>query len=229
MAVIFNATFTVGVNTELNAYTPDLGTGFTRILQDGTAEITAIATTDLARPLASVGDAGVVYTAEASYISADYEVEFTMVAGGTDVRPIYVGVRLQDSDNLYCVRASAAASGCRLYQKVAGVWTPLGTAVTIANGSVIKVQIVGTTLKLFDDGVEVDSVTVTDITAIGKGFIAMGGGTFGTSSTNDTNTGVSIDLYSINNLGVAPGGSIVEPVLSDNSIQGVLFGGQVVH
>jgi hypothetical protein len=213
MAIIFSTSFTVGANTEINGITPDVGASITLIHKDSTAEITAIATTDLARPLASVGDAGVAYTADATYPSANYEAIYTMVGGGTAVRPHYIGVRCQDANNLYCVRASAAASGCRLHKRIAGTWTALGTAVTIANGSIIKVQIIGTTLKLFDDGVEVDSVDVSGgdlISAAGKGLIAMGGGTFGTASTDDTNTGVSLDDWSINDLGA--GGAIAVPV-----------------
>lgn len=212
MAVIFNDTFTVGANAELNAHAPDTGTSWTRTLQDGATEISVIAATDLARPNSAVPDSGVVYTADATYPSANYEAQFTMVTGGaTATRPIYVGVRYQDASNLYCLRVTAVASGAQLYKKVAGIWTALGTAVTIANGSVVKVQINGSTLKLFDDAVEVDSVTVTDISAAGKGFLAMGGGTFGTASTDDTNTGVTLDDFSVNDLG-GGGGSVV-PVL----------------
>lgn len=210
----FEDTFTEASDTELNAHTPDVGTSWTRTLQDSTAAISAIAASDDARPPTTVADSGVVYTADATYPSADYEVQFTVVtAGAGTTRPIYVGVRYQDASNLYCVRLHAAASGYRLHKKVSDSWSALGTAVTIANGSVVKVQIIGSTLKLFDDGVEVDSVTDSDITAAGKSFVAMGGGTFGTASTDDVHSSLTVDTFSVTDL-AAGGATLVADTVS---------------
>ena len=204
MTVIFSDTFTEPTsNTLLDSHVPDLGTGWTLLWNDGSLPtISAIAASDTCKPTLTA-DSGVAYVAEATYPSANYEVQWTFVqANNSADRPYYVFLRLADIENMYAVRMSNVASGCQLYKKVAGTWTALGSAVTIAVGSVCKLQINGSTLKLFDDGVEVISVTDTALTATGKAGIGSGGGSELVTAGDDSSSTTEIDTLTVNDLGV---------------------------
>jgi hypothetical protein len=66
-------------------------------------------------------------------------------------------------------------SGSQLYKRVGGTWTTVGTAGGgVANNTVVKLQIIGTTLKFFINGSTAITATVTDISATGVGGLGMG-------------------------------------------------------
>ena len=206
MTTVFNDTFTAGSDTTLASHTPDTGTSWSVLWQDGTnPTLVVIAATDRAKGV-TANNSGVIYTANATYPSADYEVQWTIVATpNISTRPCYVFVRLADQENGYAVRYYDGAGGCQLYKKVAGTWSTLGSAVTVAVGSVCKLQISGSTLKLFDDGVEVASVSDSSLSAAGKAGFGYGGGAELTASTDDANSIVEIDNFSVTDLGSGGG------------------------
>src|SRR5688572_1702126 len=173
----FTDTYTVGSDTELTSLTPDLGTGYSRIHSDGgSPRISAIAATDRLKVSTGSNDSGVVYTCDVTYPSANYEGEVDYVAGaGFATRPFYLCIRLVDIENMYALRMTNISSGHQLYKKVSGTWSTLGSAVTIATGSVVKISVNGTSIKVYDDGAEVISVTDSDISAAGKFGFAVGG------------------------------------------------------
>jgi len=222
----FEDAFTEASDTTLASHTPDVGTGYTLAWQDGSnPTFTVIAASDTLKGV-SANNSGAIYTADATYPSADYEVEFTYIdAAGFDTRPFYVGVRLADIDNMYGVRISGLTTGtnAQLYKKVAGTWEALGTAVLIAKGSVVKVQIIGSALKLFDDTVEVDSVTDGDLTAAGKAWLGSGGGAELVESTDDANSVSEIDEFSVTDLGGGGGGDPEGPMVGGKLVGGGLL------
>lgn len=183
-------------------HVPDLGTSWTRLW--GTLNTNAEI---FANQIRSDGDlnAGVIYTADAIYPSADYDITATLVTmPAQNDRPIYWLVRIQDVENMYAVRVEQTALESSLYKKVAGVWTALGSLFSRpANGSVCKLEIIGSALKFYDDGVEIASAVDTAITAAGKAGIAFGGGLELVTSVDDGSTSNVVDTISVNDLGAA--------------------------
>lgn len=206
MTTVFSDNYTADSDTTLASRVPDTGTGYTRIWSDGSnPTLTVNAANDDLRGV-TANNSGCIYTLDGSYPSADYDFVFTLkaVVSFTD-RPFYVGVRCADQENLYAVRLTNVASGARLYKKVAGTWTPLGSAFSCpAAGSVCKLEIIGTALKFYDDGVEVQSVTDSSLSAAGEAMYGLGGGAELVTSTDDANSGWQIDSITVTDLGSSP-------------------------
>jgi len=196
----FADNFTDTDAVRLEDHTPDTGTSWTR-LWGSAAGLQWIITSNRAGSETDVND-GVIYTADATPPSADYDVIFTVVGLGASVaRPMYIFVRVQDVDNLYGVKLAIGTSVCQLYKKVSGTWTALGTAFDEpANGSVCKLEIIGGALKFYDDGVEVASATDGDITVAGKAGIGSGGGAELVDTTDDAHAANIIDTLTANDL-----------------------------
>ena len=205
----FEDNFTDTDGTLLQDHAPDEGDSWTRLWGSG-AGIDAEISSNQCRAKAFLNN-GVVYTADATYPSADYDITCTLVGlVANDNRPIFLIVRLQDIDNMYAVRLETTATQSSLYKKVAGTWSTLGSLFTIpANGSVIKLEIIGDELKFYDDGVEIASATDSDISAAGEAGIAFGGGTELVNSTDDGSTSNIIDTLTVNDLG---GGAAPDPI-----------------
>lgn len=209
MAAFFNDTFTVGADTLLDAHTPDTGTGWTKVWgTDAGAALEVKASIDQVSADTDIGGAnkGAFYAADATYPSANYYAQVTMVQGASQTtRPIFLFVRMTDANNLYAVRiAGTGGNNSRLYKKVSGTWTALGSLfATPANGSVIKLEINGTTLTCYDDGVSVQSVTDSSISATGEAGLGMGGGAEGTNSSDDFNTAMIVDNFSVEEVAAA--------------------------
>jgi hypothetical protein len=199
----FSDAFTEDVDTTLASHTPDVGTSWTLLWSDGSGPtLRADGDTDSLQS-GSANNSGVIYTADATPPSEDYDLAITLVAGvGLAARPFYLFVRLQDQENMYAVRLTQATNGGLLYKKVSGTWTALGSAFTCpANGSVCKLEIIGSALKFYDDGVEIASATDTDITAAGKAGLGLGGGAELVTSTDDANSVWQWDTMVVTDLG----------------------------
>lgn len=209
---IFADNFTDTDGVLLQNHTPNTGTAWTRLWGD--TGVDAEINSNQCRSDGTL-NAGCMYTADGTYPSADYDITCTMVSMvEQNSRPIFLLVRNQDQENMYGVRLQNNANGCQLYKKVSGTWTALGSLFTRpANGSVIKLEIIGTALKFYDDGVEVASATDSDISAAGKAGIAYGGGAELVSVTDDGSTSNVIDTLSVNDLGAVATGW--NPLLSD--------------
>jgi hypothetical protein len=228
VAPFFNDTFTGTTGTELPSHTPDTGTSWSALWQSAVTEPDiALNASNQAAVDGDVND-GVVYTANATYPSADYDAAFTIVTWVViSGAPLYLFVRIQDIENLYAVRLFQPAEGAisQLYKKVSGTWTALGSLFTApANGSVCKLEIVGTALKFYDDGVEVASATVSDISATGKAGLGAGGGAELITSGDDCRAHI-LDNFSVTDLGGGggdPEGSLLEGKLIRG---GLLLGG----
>lgn len=199
---VFSDTFTGSTGTQLQSHTPDTGTSWTRLWGSVSTLDWVINASNQATPETDADD-GVIYTADATYPSADYKVEWDLVAGpGSSARTVYAMVRIQDQENMYAVRLISTASGSQLYKKVSGTWTALGSTFTVpANGSVCRLEIIGSALKFYDDGVEIASATDTDISAAGKAGLGAGGGAELVTSTDDSNASNIWDNFVVTSLG----------------------------
>jgi hypothetical protein len=158
------------------------------------------------------GDTGLMYTANTTYPSANYEVQATLLSTFSTITPIYLLARVVDQENMYAVRLITGGNS-QLYKKVSGTWSALGAAVAIAASSVVKLSVNGTAIKLFDDGAEVVSVTDSGVAGTGKAGIAHGGGAELAVSTDDTRSQSMLDDFSVNDLdGGGGGGATAVPV-----------------
>jgi hypothetical protein len=206
----FEDTFTDTDGTVLGSHTPTVGTSWT-VLWRSDAALDFVITSNQCVGESNVND-GVIYTADATYPSADYDVTFTLVSMiELATAPLYIFVRIQDQENMYGVRLSRQVTECQLYKKVSGTWTALGDLFDEpAAGSVCKLEIIGSALKFYDDGVEVASATDSDITAAGKAGLGLGGGAELTAAGDDARAHV-IDTLTITDLGGGGGGDGLTP------------------
>ena len=209
--LIFSDTFTeASTDRDLEDHVPDFGISWTELWATTPGVGWDVdQKNDWAKGVAlGVLSSGAVYTADAAGYSADYGVTATLLTLGSSVsddRPIYLFVRIQDVDNLYAARlarvtAPPGPTVCRLYKKVLGVWMALGAAFDPpADGSVIKLEIVGSILNFYDDGLLVASATDGDIAAAGKAGIGIGGGAELVQPT-DLNVFHTLDNLSVNSV-----------------------------
>jgi hypothetical protein len=226
MAVIFNDTFTEGATTNLAAHTPDTGTSWTSIWSD-TGFVLQVLSTGTVRCSANGGNIGMMYTADVTYPSANYETQFDFLGTFSGITPIYILARIQDQENMYAVRLVSSGFGnSQLYKKVAGTWSTLGGSFAVANGSVVKLSVNGSAIKVYDDGAEAVSVTDSDISAAGKAGIAHGGGTELAISTDDVRAFSMIDNFSVNDLG--GGGATGQPTMMRwSGVPGMRLGSRI--
>jgi hypothetical protein len=211
MAVIFSDDFNgAGVTTELSAWPPDVGTSYTKLWATST-QVFQVITGGTVRGSANAGDVGFMYTADATYPTANYEVQATFITTNSTITPLYLLARVADQENMYAVRLvlAAGSNNAQLYKKVAGTWSTLGSAVTIADGSVVKLSVNGTAIKVYDDGVEVVGVTDSDLAAAGKAGMAHGGGAELVTTTDDTRALAMFDNFSVTDLGAGGGGGSI--------------------
>lgn len=198
--VNFNDTFTAGADQNLDAHTPDTGTSWTQVINTGTVDLRVVASSDNLQ----AGDCGLndgaAYTADATYSGADYYAQVTMTTGDTLDDYNYIGVRVEADGDGYWLRFNnnviLSEDLAQIHKRVAGSWSTVGSPAgsQIANGSVVKFEIIGSALKVYDDGAEIISTTDTSITAAGKAGIGMGD--IGAVSGADCSTQV-LDNFSV--------------------------------
>jgi hypothetical protein len=205
MSAFFNDTFTEAVTTSLASHVPDTGTSWTLLYDSGAgARVMQVINTGQVRCSGNSGDYGLMYTADATYPTANYEVQATFVSTFSTITPIYLLARIQDQENMYAVRLVTGANA-QLYKKVSGTWSTLGSSVAIADGSVVKLSVNGTAIKVYDDGAEVVSVTDSSISGTGKAGIAHGGSAELVNSLDDTRAHAMLDNFSVTDLGSGGG------------------------
>lgn len=213
--IIFSDTFTEASNTTLASHTPDTGTSWTQLISNGTDLVISGANDRLDAAATSGGlSDGAFYTADVTYPSADYSAEVTMVTGDTGDDTNTLGVRVLDANNAYYVIFNEAFA--TLFKKVGGTITELDDALTVpVNGEVVKLEALGTSIKVYADDVEILSATDSSLTAAGKAGVGMGDN-FDTSRGEDMSD-QSLDTFVVRDRGIYP---IVEPYDSSNLTDG---------
>jgi hypothetical protein len=208
MALVFRDTFTEASNTTLASHTPDTGTSWTKLLTAGTVAMQVTAATDIAEQdgTGSLSE-GVLYTADATYSSADYEVAATIVGTLTSSDDAYVlAARVVDVNNMYAFELHDR--DWRIHKRVAGTWTALGAGGTIeisdnvlSSGDRMSFVVVGTTLEARINGLLLESVTDSSLSAAGKAGMGIGAVV---TAGNDTTT-QAFDNFSVHS--IVTGGS----------------------
>ena len=147
---IFNDTFTDS-NKHLESHTPDTGTSWSVVWQTTAGKGFEISS-NTCTPTGTTLNSGAIYSANGSYPGANYSVEITMttlnISGGSG---FWLLARLADQDNFYAARIDDqnGTGTCRIYKKVSGTFTALGSAFDPpADGSVVKFTVNGTSLTV---------------------------------------------------------------------------------
>ncbi|MBP6912589.1 MAG: Ig-like domain-containing protein [Candidatus Pacebacteria bacterium] len=194
---IFSDNFGSSYTTLASHVPTTVGTGYTLLINNGVL-ITVQSYNNHATVTANTSNAGSFYTVEGTYPDADYEISSSVnFAGGDSSYTRSMGLRVQDSNNMYLLRYGG--STMIMYKRVSGAWSTIGTAagVSLAGninspyiGETVSFSAVGTTLTAKVNGVTKLTVTDSSITATGKAGIGLG---YVNISTDDGGTGVGID------------------------------------
>ena len=197
---VFYDTFTNTASTLLESHTAmECGISWTRVW-GSTGEGVEVNSSNQAEATGGSSQ-GAIYTAETTYDSADYIVKanFADVSIGAD-DSVYLLARVQDVDNMYALKMQDrdAASSSRLYKKVSGTWTALGTAFTTpGDGAIVELSVVGDQIKAIVDGTTEDTVTDSSITATGKAGLAFGGDSELENSGDDMTPSNALDDFEV--------------------------------
>lgn len=183
MALVFRDTFTAGADQKLDAHTPDTGTSWTVVTQsDPTHDMKVTAATDIVENDGGGLSGNALYSADATYPSANYEVAVTLAGAtlesGDD--PYIVCARIADSSNMY--GAEWNSTDAKLWKKTtAGGTVQIGSTFTFpASGGQLALSdrcsliVNGTTVELRINGVVIITTTDSDISAAGKAGLGMG-------------------------------------------------------
>lgn len=179
MALIFSDTFTEATTTALTSHTPDTGTGWTQEVA-ATGAVANASGGDYVVASANVTGDDLAVSAQPDPSTADVDVQMTLAAllTGSGSAPFGVFARWADSSNFYGVQilpAGHAEVDAKLYKRVAGTYTVLASVdTTWATNDIVKLELRGTAIKVYKNGVEILSATDSSITAAGKAGIYWG-------------------------------------------------------
>ncbi len=205
MAVVIDDLFTVGINTDLVDHAPtDAGTGYTEIENTGATRKAFIpATTDRVELDGDDNNNRILYTAQGTYTSNEYDVEIEIRADGVADDLFWLLGRVTDTSNYYAAGIEdAAGTDVWLVKKVGGTVTDLDSADTDFNGGTwgvtsLKFEIRDGTKKIFGDDsggkdsyTELASTTDDALTSVGEAGIAYGNIRL---STDDVDNGWKVD------------------------------------
>lgn len=153
--------------------------------------------------------------------SADYSVSADIyVQTNAFGKPAVFG-RLSTSANTGYHARHWAGTGWQLYKVVAGAFAQLGPTVaqtlTAGNTYNLKLEMIGSAIKVYVDGVLMISVTDTAITAAGKAGISFRDAT----ASSDT-TLLHLDNFSADDIGGGGGGAVIPVFISHFRTQGIM-------
>ncbi len=182
MGILVEDTFTEASNMDLASHTPSpTGTAWAELEDtDGAQQITLRHVQDYVRP-PTLANERLLYDCTPTATDADVDVEGTIGLIPTgDSNSAFLFCRSADKDNLIgglTYRFTAAADK-KLFEKVSGTVAELASGDNgLTVGDLIKVEVRGTTAKLFHDTgggySEILSAT-TAVTAAGKGGLGFG-------------------------------------------------------
>jgi len=176
IGTVFTDRFSESADTQLDAHVPDLGTAWILLLQEnGSLLKTNAPDSTLVKQTPGGVGKGCLYVADIGnpYPNPDYAIETRQIKGGNTNTVCVLVVRAIDQDNMYAVRFNTAAS--QLYKKSAGVWSALGAAgAGTTNGAIVRLQIVGDTLRFFENYTEILSATDSEFGNAGQAGIGFG-------------------------------------------------------
>ena len=206
--LIFEDTFSGTTGGDITGHTPDTGTGWTEVEDTAGDKTYTIHATNQLSISANGTDNRLLYTASPTPGTANSAVEFSLAPGSSQICNNNVAythyaspavmLRYKDTSNYYVFIVygnNSSTFTMRIGKVVGGTRTSLVTQTfTAATNDVIRAEVVGDMLKMYQNGTEILSVTDTDITGTGNAGIA-----YGTTiiSADDTHTQCKMDNYKI--------------------------------
>lgn len=174
---VFSDTFTEASNTTLGSHVPTLGSGWASYVTSGGSNTLQVnATNDtVIRQVGSTSD-GVIYAAIATPIFKNIYAQVTATVAESSDDVHYLAVRIQlTSGTFYVLRfnASAFRIGRFLNSSFSWLTSDLGAG-QVANGDVVKLEAIGTTIKAYVNDVELLSVENSEIDTNGLAGYGMG-------------------------------------------------------
>jgi len=174
--ILFSDSFTTGSDENLEDHSPDVGDSWTRLLKGTGGSETLLVAEASDTVVGGVGGFSdyVLYTADATYSTADYYVQAKIVKDEDDDELHFLGVRIQDGNNMYVLGFNADTF--KLYKRVGGSWSDVSTdkGAQVVDNDLVRLKIVGTTLSAEVNDNEIVSETVEDFAAAGKAGYGMG-------------------------------------------------------
>lgn len=171
MAAFLLDTMTEGSNLTLASHTPDTGGAWAQHPNFTTNTFSVQG--GLGYCIGSSSSGTSIYYNNATPPSADYYVEATIQHNGAGASTSLTGVcgRLATgASTMYMAYYNPGTAVWLLEKLVAGTNTQLGsysTTLAVLTSAVVKLEMIGTAIKVFIDGVERISVTDSSITAAG--------------------------------------------------------------
>lgn len=192
-------TFTEGSDTTLASHTPDQGTSWSLLLQNGTPTATVIAASDVVAVSTSDTSIGVAYKITPDVSGADYEVKATLTAKGTVTEAVVVLLaRCADANNWYYASFYPIFPFVEVGKKVSGTVTALDDdagANAFSAGDVLSLVVTGTTIEAKVNGSTKASATDSDLSAAGAA--GLGFGNITPYSGDKTDTGMTLDDFTV--------------------------------
>lgn len=176
--------FTASVDEPLPLHVPDIGLGWAEVFDNTVsgADAFVVSATDVLSPGSSSppGSRGQGYTCQPAPLSANQTVEaiLSLVDTGSAARPVGLFARRVDNDNYYALRIfsnGAPSPSMALIKAVAGsVTTMAANDQTIAPGDKFKLEVVGTTIKAYRNGIEALSAVDDSLSSPGTWGLFFG-------------------------------------------------------
>jgi hypothetical protein len=193
----FSDEFDVSSTTTLASVTPDIGSSWSQLINNGRT-LRVASYNDYATTLSNGTNVGTLYVANATYPNADYQVSAVVsFSSGDSNYTRTLAARIQDANNMYILRFSS--NTLWIYKRVTGTWTLLnsGSGTIVGSyyttpGDTVTLKVEGTTISGLVNGVE--KVTTTDSAISAAGQAGLGTG-YVNISTDDSGTGVGMDDF----------------------------------
>ena len=203
MGLIFSDTFTEASDVDLDAHTPDVGTGWTEEISATTAVARVIAASDITRSTILENVTGMFYSAQPNPMTSEYDIEWefpNVRTGGLGGGDNHCGVlfRYVDSNNYYDVYGTPDV-GWRIGKIVAGSYTQLAGALGApAAGDFLKIEVRIGSQKLFVNGPLFISATDTDPALVAPGKVGPAwGAPLEANPTDDIDDAWEIDNFKV--------------------------------
>jgi len=174
-AVIVEDDFTEASNTLLKNHVPTpTGTAWTLDSSTGIAEGNVLSTNQLSF-IQDYNDYGINLVTPAPEV-ADYNVSVDVTTAATSDDRAILFARYTDDNNNYHFGFTTSATECRLWKVVSGTRTQIAyTGLQgIVNGDTVTLEVDGTSINVYRNGVSLLSATDSSLTAAGQGGIGCG-------------------------------------------------------
>jgi hypothetical protein len=175
--VFISDDFTEAVTTALQSHTPNIGSGWIKSYAGTATNINVFGGGGYAIAASAGTNVGFIYTTNATFSSADYEVSTNITSWTTGDDVLWVIFRYVDNSNFYGVRISLTGSDFRLYKVLAGVATIINSSINITLTNIsqtFKASVIGSAISLYLDSTLLGTWYDSDLTAAGKCGIGMG-------------------------------------------------------